>query len=259
MKRLTIWIALLAIALAGVSALAQTDAATADAASLDVETILDRVNAAWQGDSFHAIMALDIVLAGQTKSHRLEVWTLGEELAMIRVLEPEIDLNSGYLQLGDDLWYYSPAVGSIKLPSVAIGDALFGAGPSLEDLSHGTLSDDYDVSAEIVESDTDGFSGYFLTLIPHADAPVVYGKLEIWVSVDYVMERLLYYDQRGAVVQEATFTDIIELGERMFSTTVIIEDAYGDKTIQRIENPQFDLELNSLFFSLETFESWGAD
>jgi len=73
------------------------------------------------------------------------------------------------------------------------------------------------------------------------------------------MERLLYYDQRGAVVQEATFTDIIELGERMFSTTVIIEDAYGDKTIQRIENPQFDLELNSLFFSLETFESWGAD
>lgn len=259
MKRITIWIALLAIALAGISALAQADAAAADAASLDVETILDRVNAAWQGDSFHAIMTLDIVLGGQTKSHKLEVWTLGEELAMIRVLEPEIDLNSGYLQLGDDLWFYSPAVGSIKLPAVALGDALFGAGPSLEDLSHGTLSDDYDASVEIVESDTDGFSGYFLTLIPHADAPVVYGKLEIWVSVDYVMERLLYYDQRGDVVQEANFTDIIELGERMFSTTVIIEDAYGDKTIQRIENPQFDLELNAPFFSLETFESWGAD
>ena len=73
------------------------------------------------------------------------------------------------------------------------------------------------------------------------------------------MKRLLYYDQRGNVVQEATFTGIIELGERMFSTTVIIEDAYGDKSIQRIENPQFDLELNALFFNLDTFESWGSD
>ena len=29
---------------------------------LDAETLLDRVNAAWQGDSFHGIMGLDIVL-----------------------------------------------------------------------------------------------------------------------------------------------------------------------------------------------------
>jgi Outer membrane lipoprotein-sorting protein len=259
MKRQTIWIAVLVLVLAGVSAFAQTDAAAADAAPLDVETILDRVNAAWQGDSFHGTMTLDIVLGGQTKSHKLEVWTLGEELAMIRVLEPEIDLNSGYLQLGDELWYYSPAVGSIKLPAVALGDALFGAGPSLDDLSHGTLSDDYEATVDLLQTESGEPGGFFLTLVPHADAPVVFGKLEIWVSVDYVMERLLYYDQRGDVVQEATFTDIIELGERMFSTTVIIEDAYGDKTIQRIENPQFDLELNALFFSLDTFESWGSD
>lgn len=255
MKRITIWMTLVAIALIGFSAIAQD----AEQTALDAGAILDRVNAAWQGDSFHAILTLDIVLGGQTKSHKLEVWTLGEELALIRVLEPEIDLNSGYLQLGDDLWYYSPAVGSIKLPSVAIGDALFGAGPSLEDLSHGTLSDDYDVSVEMIESDTDGFSGYFLTLVPHPDAPVVYGKLEIWVSTDFVIERLLYYDQRGNVVQRAHFTDIIEVGDRKFATTIIIEDSYGDKTIERIENPQFDLELNAPFFSLETFESWGAD
>ena len=252
MKRLTIWIALLAVAAAGIGAVGQS-------AESDAAAILDHVNEAWQGDSFHGLMSLDIVLGGQTKSYKLEVWTLGEELAMIRVLEPEIDLNSGYLQLGDDLWYYSPDVGSIKLPAIALGDALFGAGPSLEDLSHGTLSDDYDSSVEDLITEAGKPNGWFLTLIPHADAPVVYGKLEIWVSIDYVMERLLYYDQRGEVVQEATFTDIIKLGERKFSTTITIEDAYGDRTIQRIENPQFDLELNAPFFGLDTFESWGTD
>jgi len=250
MNQKLIWITLLAVLGLGIVAHAQVEV-------LDAETLLDRVNAAWQGDSFHGIMGLDIMLGGQTKSHKLEVWTLGEELALIRVLEPEIDFNSGYLQLGDDLWYYSPAVGSIKLPTVALGDALFGAGPSLEDLSHGTLSDDYDATVEII--DTEGVSQYFLTLVPHSDAPVVYGKLEIWVSLDYVMEKLVYYDQREAIVQTALFTDIIEIGVRKFATTITIEDAYGDQTIQRIENPQFDLDLDAMFFNLDTFEAWGDD
>jgi len=133
---------------------------------------------------------------------------------------------------------------------VALGDALFGAGPSLDDLSRGTLSDDYDATAESTET------GYFLTLIPHSDAPVVYGKLEIWVSADYVIEKLIYYDQRGEVLQTASFTDIIEVGGRKFSTMIVIEDAYGDKTIERIEDPQFDLELDASFFSLDTFDGW---
>jgi len=99
-------------------------------------------------------------------------------------------------------------------------------------------------------------TGYFLTLIPHPDAPVVYGRLEIWVSADYVIEKLIYYDQRGDVLQTADFSDIIEVDKRKFATTIVIEDAYGDKTIQRIEEPQFDLELDASFFSFDTFDSW---
>jgi len=249
MKRFAALTALLAALLLGCSAIAQEDV-------LDAETILDRVNSAWQGDSFHGIMALDIVLGGQTKSHKLEVWTLGDDLALIRVLEPEADLNSGFLQLGEVLWRYAPGVGSIKLTGFGIGDALFGAGPSLEDLSHGTLSDDYDAS---VEADPAGVGGFFLTLIPHLDAPVVYGKLEIWVSSDYVMEQLIYYDQRGEVLQTALFSDVVEVEERHFATTIVIEDSFGDRTIERIELAEFDLALGTEFFSLETFATWGDE
>ena len=250
MNQKLIWITLLAVLRLGIVANAHEEA-------LDAETLLDRVNAAWQGDSFHGIMGLDIVLGGQTKPYKLEVWTLGEELALIRILEPVRDLNSGYLQLGDELWFYSPGVGPVDMSAFPISASLFGAGPSLDDLSHGTLSDDYDSTVEII--DTEGISQYFLTLVPHPDAPVVYGKLEIWVSLDYVMEKLLYYDQREAVVQTAIFTDIIEIGDRKFATLITIEDSYGDQTIQRIENPQFDLDLDAMFFSLETFETWGGE
>jgi hypothetical protein len=240
------------IVLAGILLVAALAAhAQTQTGSLTAEGILDRVNAVWQGDSFHGILGLDVVLGGQTKSHKLEVWTLGKELALVRVLEPAADANSGYLQLGEDLWYYAPGVGAIKLPSIAIGDALFGAGPSLEDLSHGTLSNDYQVSAQATAT------GFFLTLIPHEDAPVVFGKLDIWVTEDYLMEKMIYYDQRSEVLQTATFTAVVESGGRRFPSTVSIEDVYGDRTIEHIELAQFDIELDPQFFSLDTFNTWG--
>ena len=244
MKRSIFWLSLVLIALSGLPLLAQE-------APLDAEAILNRVNAAWQGESFYGLVKLQIVLSGQTKSHVLEIWTMGEDFALIRMLEPEEERNSGYLQLGDELWYYAPGIGAIELPAIALADAIFGVGPSLEDLSHGTLSDDYDASVEELET------GWSLTLIPHVDAPVVYGKLEIWVTAEFVMEKLLYYDQRGDGLQTATFSDVIEVGERRFPTMIVIEDAFGDRTMQHVEEARFDFEIDPSFFSVETFESWG--
>ena len=248
MKHILLILAILTIVIGAISAVAQVQTD-----SLTAHEVLDRVNTAWQGDSFHGIVSLNVVLGEQTKSHRLEIWTLGEELALVRVLAPEADADSGYLQLGDQLWYYAPAVGAIELPAIAIGDALFGAGPSLEDLSHSTLSDDYDVSSVLTEY------GYKLTLIPRADAPVVYGRLEISVTPDFLIETLVYYDQRGDVLQTATFADVTEFAGRKLATTITIEDAFGDKTIEHIEFAQFDLELDASFFRLEAFETWRSE
>ncbi len=219
------------------------------AATTDAQTIIDRVRAAWQGDSFHGVLTLELSLSEQTKSHTLEVWTLGEDYALIRMIAPDEDAGAGYLQVKNDLWYYSPAVGtSIRLPALAIGDALFGAGPSLSDLARGTLSDDYDATVKDEES------GYLLTLVPHPDAPVVYGKLDIRVNDDYVIEEIVYYDQRGNVLRTATFSQVIMLNGRSFPTEIIVEDVSGDRTIERIENPEFNIAIDPSFFTLERLE-----
>ncbi|MCX6094304.1 MAG: outer membrane lipoprotein-sorting protein [Candidatus Bipolaricaulota bacterium] len=215
----------------------------------DARAILDQVRTTWQGDSFHAVVRLEITFAGATKLHVLEVWTLGEDYALLRVLEPAADVGSGYLQIGDDLWYYSPTAGkAIKLPSMALGDALFGAGPSLSDLALDTLSEDFDATVEA----TDG--GYSLTLVPHADAPVVYGKLELTVTNDYAIVRLVTYDQRGEAVRTATFSELVDLGGRKVPTLIVLEDTSGDRTVQQITNPEYNLNLDPSFFTLERLE-----
>jgi hypothetical protein len=252
MKRTSILAVVLVVA--SLTAVAQSQTA-----SMTAEQVLARVNAQWRGERFHGVISLDVVLGGQTKSHRLEVWSLNDTYALVRVLEPSADAGSGYLQRDDELWYYAPDVDAIRLPSIALGDALFGAGPSLEDLSHGTLSEDYAVAFASEAGAEAGDGGYRLVLTPRADAPVVYGRLEIEVGNAYVIERLVYYDQRGDVLQTATFWDVRDIEGRPLPTTVIIEDAYGDRTIQRIEQAEFGIPLEPAFFSLDTLRSWTGD
>jgi len=221
----------------------------------DAETILERVRSGWQGDSFHAVLELEITLAGATKQHSLEVWTYGEDYVLMRILAPEIDEGSGYLQIADDLWFYSPSVGvSIPLPSMGLSKALFGSGPSLEDLSQGTLSDDYEVTAETQTDEVGAITAYVLTLIPHADAPVVYGKLVLTASPDYVIRELVYFDQRDTIIRTATFANVVFVGEAAFPTEVLIVDSNGDQTVQRILEPEFDIPIDETFFTLERLE-----
>ena len=241
MKR-NLLIALGIVAAIGFAAIAQSETAP-----LTGDEVFERTRATWRGDSFHGILELDLVLSGQTKSHVLEVWTLGEDLTLIRIHEPIEDAGSGYLEADDKLYYYSPMLGSaIELPAVALGQALFGSGPSLDDLSHGTLSDDYDVELSPLDD-----TGFFLTLIPHADAPVVYGKLEIDISPDFVVREIVYYDQRDAVLQVAVFSDIVEIDGNPVPTTIEIADVSGNRTIQRVIDPEFNLDLDASFFTVE--------
>jgi len=247
--RTRILLGILALAV-GLAVIGQVQDAEPDAAA-----ILERVRSGWQGDSFHAVLELEITLGGATKRHVLEVWTYGEEHALLKVIEPEIDAGSGYLQVGDDLWYYSPAVGaSIPLPAIGLTDALFSAGPSIGDLSQGTLSEEFDVSVEALTDDAGKPTDYVLTMIPLPDAPVVYGKLLVTATADYVIREAAYYDQRGEVIRTATFGGTILLGETVFPTEIEIVDASGDRTVERIVDPEFDLELDETFFTLQRLE-----
>ncbi|MFC2082088.1 outer membrane lipoprotein-sorting protein [Candidatus Bipolaricaulota bacterium] len=243
---------MLLITLLLITATCLTASAQVQSESLTADEIFDLTRSAWQGESFHATLKLEITLGVASKIHVLEVWTLGEDLALIHVIKPVEDAGSGYLEADGKLWYFSPLVGSaIELPAVALAQAVFGSGPSIDDLSHGTLSDDYDVSVEDLTPDGDNAGGWFLTLIPHPDAPVVYGKLDIRVTSDFVIEEIVYYDQRDAVLRTATFSEVIDINGHRVPTRIVIEDASGDRTIQQVVDPEINIDIDETFFTLE--------
>jgi hypothetical protein len=237
----------LMLAAVTVASLAYAAAAVGDLTAFQV---VDRVRDNWQGNSFHCTVSLDVTQAGATRSYRVEVWSQGDEMGLIRFLAPEADAGSGYLTIGDAMWYYAPAAGkAISLPGIAVADSLFGGGPAVEDLLHGTLSDKY--AAEYVRDGSD----YLITLTPLPDAPVVYGSLVVRVREDFAMLEIVYNDQRGEVLRTARFSEYTTQSGRTLPTLLAIEERNGDLTVERLENPEFGIEIPAAVFTIENLEA----
>ncbi len=223
---------------------------TASAEDLTAFQVMDKAKANWQGDTFHGVVSLEISQAAQSRSYRVEAWTQGETLGLIRFLAPAADAGSGYLLNGDALWYYAPAAGkAVSLPKMALSDSLFGSGPALEDLLQGTLSDNYDATMK-----RDG-TDYLLALTPKPQAPVVYGHLDVRVREDFAIVSIDYYDQRGAVLRTAKFSEYLSLPGRVVATLIVVEEKNGDRSVERLENPEFDIAIDPKVFTIAYLEA----
>ena len=225
-----------------------TFAASALGQGLTAEEVLAEVRAAWQPASFHARVVLEVQEEEETQSWELEVWSEGEK-ALIRVLSPEEEAGSGYLVLEDEVWYYSPEVGtSIQLPSFALFEGTFGGAAALEDIFRGTLSEECEVTAE------PHGDGWLLVLVPKPTAPVVWGKLELSVRGDYALLEMRFYDQRGDLFRTVRASGFIEAQGRPFPTVIEIEEADGDRTVERILEPEIGIDIPDEVFTLESLE-----
>jgi hypothetical protein len=227
--------------------------------------LLECARANWVAGTFHGTVHLELFRPEFSKTYRLEAWTSGAEKALIRVLEPEEEAGSGYLRVGDELWYYHPDVGqAIQLPLSALSESFFGSDASLEDLYRGTLGEHYDAeilgsrSASEDESTAEGDQIYRLRLIPKPEAPVVYGKLELEVrGSDCAVLVIDYYDQRESLIRQAMFSEFVTVGEgelrRVIPTVMVFDDFLkeGSRTIEYLETYEFDIEIPEETFTLE--------
>lgn len=211
--------------------------------------VLEAARVMWRGDTFHASVALEVTRGGETTIYHLELWAEGEVRALVRVLAPEDDAGSGYLLLGDELWYYAPALGRpIPLPAIALQEGLFGSGLDLDDVLRGAGAEPYDVTFSPDQPE----DGYRLVLVPHPGAATVYGRLELSLRSDLALRKVLYFDQRGRVVKTTRVSEFLELPGRVLPRAITIEEASGDRTVVTYERLVIDVPLDPALFTVET-------
>lgn len=213
--------------------------------------------------TFHGTIRLELTRPDFSKTYVMEAWTDGGDQALIRIHQPEDEAGSGYLQNGDDLWFYDPEAGvPISLPASALSENFLGADLSLQDFYAGTLDESFEVEllgarpANDEESSVEGDRVYQVRLIPRPETPVVYGKIEIRVrESDCATIRMDYYDQRETLIRQAVFSEFATVGDedsqRVFPLRMVFEDLTqeGSRTVETIEDYAFDLELPEKTFT----------
>ena len=119
-----------------------------------------------------------------------------------------------------------------------------------------SLVKDYDQKL-IGEETIDGYECYKAELIPFDDAPVVWGKLIMWISKEeHHWLKAEYYDEDGYLVNTEILSDIKKMDDREMPTRLemIPADEEGNKTILIFEEIEFNVDLEESFFSQQNMK-----
>jgi len=223
-----------------------------------LQDIVDRVDRLLRGASSHGTVTMAIVTADWSRSLDLEIWSLGTEHALVRVLAPPKDAGTATLKSGNDLWNYLPRVDrTIKLPPSLMGAAWMGSHFTNDDLvKESRLIEDYDIAMGF-SGERDGVAVWEFVLTPKPEAPVVWGRIEEQVrKADYMPVWARFYDERGELARTMTFADVRRMGGRLVPARMAIEpaDKPGESTVLQYHELAFDVGLEPAFFSLQRLQ-----
>lgn len=230
-------------------------AATSNARALE---LLKRVDDLWRGDASHSVMSMRVKTAHYERTLRMEGWSKGTQDTLVRILAPAREKGTATLKAGEAIYTYLPRTDrTIKLNAGMMGGSWMGSHFTNDDLvRESRLSEDYDVSITF-EGVRDGVKATELTLIPKADAAVVWGKIVTLIddaSLNPI--RSVYYDEDMKAARTLTFHDPKELGGRMAPSRMRMVPA--DKPTEHTEMVYESLELNPKlpagFFSLQSLK-----
>jgi hypothetical protein len=221
----------------------------------EAHEIVRHVDDLLRGESSHGKVRMEVVTERWTRTMEMEMWSLGQEYSLVRVLSPSREAGTATLKVERDIWNYLPRVDrTIKVPGSGMGGSWMGSHFTYDDLvRESSMVDDYEIEVSF-EGERDGAEIWEFTLIPLPEAPVVWGRLELDVrKSDRMPLESRYFDDRGELARTMTFSEFRTMDGRLVPSrlSMLPEDKPGESTTLLYEGLEFNTGLASSFFSLQ--------
>lgn len=206
-----------------------------------------------RGESSYTEMTMQIVRPNWTRNMSMKSWTKDTKYAMVLVTAPAQDKGSSSLKRDREMWNWVPKIERIiKIAPSMLGQSWMGSDFTNDDLiNQSSIVVDY--NHEILrEEEFDGVKTWIIQAIPKPNAPVVWGKLILWIShTEYNQRKVEFYDEFNELINTMTTYDVRELGGRNLPTRQEMQpaDKPDNKTILIFQKAQFDFEIPTDFFS----------
>jgi len=133
-----------------------------------------------KGKSSIAEVKITTIRPKYSREMVMKTWTSGEDYSLMYIKEPARDRGTSYLKREKEIWYYIPSIErNIKMPPSMMNQSWMGTDLSNVDLVKKTsLAKDFEHEL-IGEENVNGEDSYRIKLIPHPEADVIWGKIEL--------------------------------------------------------------------------------
>ena len=220
--------------------------------------IIQKADDKMQGNSNKSEMRMTIVRPDWKREVTMKGWSLGRQYSIILITAPARDNGSAFLKREKEMWNWQPRIGrAIKLPPSMMLQSWMGSDFTNDDLvKESSIVNDYThtLGADTVINDLDCFK---VILIPKPEAPVVWGKIIVYIDkAEYNQHLVYYYDEDDFLINTMILSDIKTMGGRVIPThlEMIPADEPGNKTVLEYLQMEFDLNLEQEFFSLQNMK-----
>jgi len=208
--------------------------------------------------SSESTMTMNIIRPTWTRSVTFKTWTLGSDYSLVLITSPAKEKGQTFLKRKNEMWNWNPGINRIiKLPPSMLAQGWMGSDFTNDDiLNQSSIVVDYTHSI----SGTENISGrecYKITLIPKEDAPVVWGRVMLWISkTDYLQLKAEFYDEDDFLVKTETASDIKNIGGRTIPARLelVPADKKGNVTVVTIDAILFNLPMSESYFSQQNMQ-----
>lgn len=206
------------------------------------------------GETSKSTMTMEIVRPEWSRSVSMQSWSMGVDYYIIYIMSPARDKGQVFLKRENNMWNWIPNIGRmIKIPPSMMMSSWMGSDFNNDELmKESSLVKDYTHQFD-GEEEIDGYMCHKIVLTPLPSAPVVWGKVILWISKDKDFTlKSEFYDEDEKLINIQTASRIKDFGDRELPSymEMIPVNKEGHKTILKIDKAEYNVkDINEKMFS----------
>ena len=225
---------------------------------LDVKKWVQEADEKMRGTSSKSIFSMTIERKSWSRTITMKAWSIGNDYSLMYIVSPAKEKGQVFLKRGNEMWNWIPSIERmVKIPPSMMMQSWMGSDFTNDDLvKESSLAKDY-THKLVAEEPLQGYDCYKIELIPTEDAPVVWGKIYMWISKkEKHWLRAEYYDEDDYLMKYEVLSDIKMVDDREMPTRLemIPADEEDQKTILIYGETEFDIPLKESFFSIQNMK-----
>ena len=188
----------------------------------------------------------------------MKSWSRGDKLFFIHILTPAREKDITFLKNKNLLYQYLPSAEMrIKITPSMMLQPWMGSDFTNDDLvKESSVVKDY-THRMLGEEKIHGRDAYKIECKAKPDAPVVWGKLILWVDKENTLPmRQEYFDEKGTKIKYMEFTEVVKANDRLIPSrwTMVPLNKKGHKTTYKLSFIEFNVDIPERVFTLRNLE-----